>query len=296
MAHGANGIGPIPVGLYTRPMLFVWRPGHISRHGIRQQHMAIRAPLRSPTRTGSPGRFATRGDLAAPIDRSAGLPRGVAHVLPGHAVGPSPCQRPLGRPLPQAHAQCEVGLDQLPPQGMARAEVSTLPQDEAPHLLDLLVWLDAQRAVCSPDIAEGQRETQGTPTGCRECALRPALLAQRQLGRTHRAFAPHEQPIVLLARLIDAREIGKPGPKQGTRRSALVPIFRRPSPACHFPAHHAAHMIQAARGHEALHALTSGGGGTRLAQILIHAPPRAFDHPSASARGTRPYCKRGDSC
>src|SRR5262245_35917569 len=150
--------------------------------------MEIRAYLRHSACTGTTGAFFSGVDLAAPIDIRASIHRVFEHVLQGHAIGTSPYQRPLGWPLTQTDTQFDIVMDEIAQQWMEGCEVSQLAKDQAHELLHLRVLIKANLALCRPDIADGKRKTQFSPTGFLEFALIHALFNQMQLRFTHRAF------------------------------------------------------------------------------------------------------------
>ena len=109
-------------------------------------------------------------------------------ILQGGAVGPTPDQLPFARSLAHPHAQPDIVPRQIAQQSAQRAQLLELGEDEPHHRLDLFVGVELDGPVSIPDIANGQRKGQRSPSGFTQAALVEPLFEQMQFRLTHGAL------------------------------------------------------------------------------------------------------------
>lgn len=85
---------------------------------------------------------------------------------------------------------------------------------------------------------------------------------------------PKARPFIIVARIIDAVEIGKQRAKQGTAFQELMPVLGGASQSRHVHPEHQADVIQSHLGHQTWKALAAFHAGSGLTEVVIdHQDP-----------------------
>lgn len=222
-----------------------------------------------------PGRvLAARVDPAPPIGIDAGIGGIVQQGPQRHPVRPAPFQGALVRPLPQPDAQLDVVVDEIAQHTVQRAEPLELREDQPDHGLHLLVRVEGHIPGRAADVTAGQGEGQLAAAGLVQAPAPHPLLDQVEFGLTHRALEPQQQPVVVLARVVDTVGVREHRTRQGAQLDQLVPVPAAAGQAGHLDPPHETDMVQPDLGDQTLE--TGAGHRTRprLAQVLVdHQDP-----------------------
>jgi len=262
-------LGPRLIRLETGQIPRVLRPGDVSRATILEQHVPPVGVDDAPAGTRPPRLLRARIDLATAVGVGPGVDRVLQQVLQRHPVRPPPFQVPFARPFAHPDTELDAVLGQIAQHRVARAELRELAEDEAHDLLHLLVRVQCDFPRGAPDVAAGDRHGQIAAAGLAQPPLFHPLLEDRQLGLAHRALEPEQEAVVVLARVVDAIDVGDERAEEGADLQELVPILRGTRQPGHVDAEHEADVVEADLRDEALEADAPRGARAGPAEVVV---------------------------
>ena len=90
-----------------------------------------------------------------------------------------------------------------------------------------------------------------------------------QLGLAHRPLQAQQQPVVVIARVVEAVQVGQQCVEQGTVLQQVMPVAARAGQAAHLDAQVDADVVEADLGQEPLEAGPVLGGPSALALVVV---------------------------
>jgi hypothetical protein len=174
MPHGAQRLGPGPVGGEAGEVLCILGPGDGGGPVLFSQHPGGLASARDTSRAGAAGSLRVGIDLPSAIGVGSGIERGLHQVLPGHAMGPAPLQYPLRGAFPPADPEVDLMLPQRTQERMPGAEFVNLANDQPDHMVHLRIRSIDHLAGCVVHITNGECKAQRPPARRLQGALIPA--------------------------------------------------------------------------------------------------------------------------
>ena len=152
---------------------------------------------------------------------------------------------------------------------MEGAKLLELPEDEAHHLPDLLVGVEADLPGGPPRVAYGQGERELAAAGLSQLTFVQALLEHVQLRLAHGSFEAEEQAVVVLGGIVDAVEVRDQGRKKRADLQELMPVLRRARKTGHLHAQDEPHVVEADLRNQPRESLPAFGAASGFTQILI---------------------------
>ena len=177
-----------------------------------------------------------------------------------------PLQSPGVRPALHPHAQLDVMPHQVAEHGADRTEFVELVEDQRDDELDQLVGVQGDPVAGQPDVASGNHGEQLTTAGLVQPPVIEPLLQEVQLGLGHSPFQPHQQPIVVQGRVIDAVLVGQEGVENYAPLQKTIPVGVGPGQSTDLEAKDDSDVLEVHLGQEPLEAQSAvaGGAGFRL--------------------------------
>jgi len=146
---------------------------------------------------------------------------------------------------------------------------TNIAEDEADDLLHLRIRVQHHFPGRAADIPAGDGHSEFAAAGLAQPPLLHALLEDVQLRFAHRALEPEQEAVVVLARVVDAIDVGDERAEEGADFQELVPILRGTRQPGHVDAEHEADVVQADFRDEALEADAPRGARAGLAQVVV---------------------------
>ncbi|HMF36059.1 MAG TPA: hypothetical protein VKF17_05445 [Isosphaeraceae bacterium] len=179
-----------------------------------------------------------------------------------------PLQSPGVRPALHPHAQLDVMPHQVAEHGADRTEFVELVEDQPDDELDLLVGVQGDPVAGQPDVAGGNHGEQLTTAGLVQPPVIEPLLQEVQLGLAHGPFQPHQQPIVVQGRVVDAVLVGQQGVENRAPLQKTIPVRVGPGQSTDLEAKDDSDVIEVHLGQEPLEAQSAVGGSAGFSLIV----------------------------
>ena len=224
------------------------------------------------------------GILAPPaIDIGAGVGRVLEDVQHPGAVRRLPDDLVWLRPAQRPHRQGQPRSSQVAHDGLGAAELAELGEHQPEPGLDLLVRVQAHRAIALVHKTDGQRQAKLAPGSFLPLTLMQPHPDLVQLCLAHDAGQAQQQPVVIGTRVVEPFAIGDDHAEQGAKLEELVPIAVVARQARGIQAEDQAGLAQADLRDQVLKAVPAITGRPRAPEILVdHLDP--FSGPAQHHR------------
>ena len=239
--RGAGRGRGLPVGGHPGDVRLVFLGGDVGRQPPGQQDQPLVTAFHHAPGAGPARHLPPRLDLAAAVGVIPGVDRVVQHVLqclPGRAP---PLELPLRRAGMHPDRQLDLLLDQVAEHPVERPEPREGAEDEADHVLRLLIGVEDGLAGRPAHVADRQRDGQVTALGLGQLARQHPLPDQVQFMFAHRSLQPQQQPVVVVAGVVNAVGVGEQHAGQAAQLQQLVPVPPGPGQPGHLDPEDDAH-------------------------------------------------------
>jgi hypothetical protein len=140
------------------------------------------------------------------------------------------------------HADVNPLTQQVAEDAIHRPQFLELRKDEPHHALHLFVRIESDAPAGQPDVAQRRRRKQLATLGLVQLAAFESVAHGDQFNFTHHPLEPKNQPIIRVARIVDAFLIGQQGLEESAQLKQLMPVLVGTRQAADLQAQDQAHM------------------------------------------------------